>query len=115
VTSLQHAYRKELADYRVARAAGDCATAWHALERGHIISQTMLLLHIHSHLMMLQYAIARREWSEAAGQVIRLVLAPLGTLIGRIPIGNTGRANISPFAAMPVPKDIAALLNDVRK
>ncbi|MBT8427288.1 MAG: DUF3703 domain-containing protein, partial [Erythrobacter sp.] len=33
--------------------------------------------------------------------------APLGNLTGRLPWGNTGRANVSAFAPMPYPDDLA--------
>ena len=93
----------------------DSAAAWRALERGHIISQRQLLLHVHSHGVMLQYALARGEWGEAAGQVIRLALTPLGAITGRIPRGNTGRANVSAFMPMAVPHDIAIILDSEGK
>ncbi|GEO02030.1 hypothetical protein NSE01_38620 [Novosphingobium sediminis] len=111
---VQSAYREELATFRVASAQGDHLAAWRALERGHILAQARLPLHLHSHAVMLAYALARREWGEVSGQVFRLLLAPLGTLTGRLPVGNTGRTNVSAFASMPLPEDIADLLNGER-
>ena len=87
------------------------ASAWQRLERGHIIAQGSLQLHIHSHGVMLAFAVSRREWAEVAGQVLRLFLAPLGTLTGRTPMGNTGRSDVSAFASMPIPADIAQIVN----
>ena len=112
---IRTAYLEELAAFRMARAQGNYASAWRALERGHILSQRRLPLHLHSHGVMLQYALARGELGEAVGQVIRLALAPLGTITGRIPIGNTGRANVSAFAPMPVPQDVATVLDAADK
>jgi hypothetical protein len=37
---------------------------------------------------MLRYAIEQRDWREVMGQLVRLALAPLGALTGRIPIGR---------------------------
>src|SRR3546814_13656885 len=37
------------------------------------------------------------DWREAAGQATRLFLIPLGSFTGRLPIGNSGRANVSAF------------------
>ncbi len=108
---IRTAYLEELAAFRMARAEGNYASAWHALERGHILSQRRLSLHLHSHGVMLRYALARGEWGEVVGQVIRLVLAPLGTITGRIPRGNTGRSNVSAFEPMAVPHDIAIILD----
>jgi hypothetical protein len=55
---------------------------------------------------MLRYAIEQRDWREVMGQLARLALAPLGALTGRIPIGNTGRSNVSAFQKMPIPDDL---------
>jgi len=60
---------------------------------------------------MLAFAVSRREWAEVAGQALRLLLAPLGTLTGRTPMGNTGRSDVSAFATMPIPADIAQIVN----
>lgn len=108
---IRTAYRNELAEFRAARASGDYVGAWHRLERGHIIAQGSLPLHLHSHGVMLAFAVSRREWAEVAGQVLRLFLAPLGTLTGRTPMGNTGRSDVSAFASMPIPADIAQIVN----
>jgi hypothetical protein len=55
---------------------------------------------------MLRFAIEKRDWSEVLGQILRTILAPLGPLTGRLPVGNTGRSNVSAFAPMPVPDDL---------
>lgn len=98
----------EMAAYRDARAANDVATAWAALERAHIVSQPYLGPHLANHCAMLGLAFELRDWREVAGQMFRLVLAPVGSLTGRIPIGNTGRSNVSAFKAMAMPNDLLA-------
>jgi hypothetical protein len=82
------------------------------LERAHIISQPFLTLHIANHMAMLKFAIDERDIREIIGQLIRLALAPIGALTGRIPIGNTGRSNVSAFEPMPVPEDLKAAMKD---
>jgi hypothetical protein len=42
--------------------------------------------------------------------MVRIILAPLGALTGRLPVGNTGRSNVSAFAPMPIPADLADTL-----
>src|SRR3546814_10969577 len=37
------------------------------------------------------------DWREAAGQATRLFLIPRGSFTRRLPIGNSGRANVSAF------------------
>jgi Protein of unknown function (DUF3703) len=107
---LETAYWTEIEAFRQAKAAQDAADAWHHLERAHILSQQVLRLHLHAHAIMLSFALPRREWREARGQVLRLLLAPHGALLGRIQMGNTGRASVSAFAPMPIPEELRHVL-----
>ncbi|MBX9605542.1 MAG: DUF3703 domain-containing protein [Gammaproteobacteria bacterium] len=104
---------QELARYRDMRQRGDKHGAWSALERAHIISQSTLGAHLRVHGVMLGYAFALRDGREIAGQILRLALAPLGSLTGRIPSGNTGRSNMNAFATLPLPADLAAALDQI--
>lgn len=110
MTPLEAAYREEIQAFLQARADKEIARAWQALERAHILSQSVLRLHLHVHVLMLAFATARREWPEAWGQAFRLILVPLGALLGRIPLGNTGRASVSAFVPMPIPEDLQRVL-----
>lgn len=96
----------EMAAYRSAVEAGDDDRAWHHLERVHIVSQPYLGPHLASHGAMLGFAIRRRYWNEVLGQLVRIILAPLGAVTGRPPEGNTGRSNVSAFARIPIPEDL---------
>lgn len=60
---------------------------------------------------MFAFAVLLRDWPEAAGQLLRLALAPLSNLTGRLPIGNTGRSTVSAFTAMDIPSDLRAILD----
>jgi len=80
----------------------DVAQAWHLLEAMHVLGQTRLLPHARSHWAMLRLAWRTRDLAELNGQLLRLLLVPLGHLLGRLPLGNTGRANISAFQPMAV-------------
>lgn len=97
---------KEMAAYRSAASSGDDDRAWRHLERVHIVSQPYLGPHLASHGGMLRFAIEQHDWREVLGQIVRIILAPLGALTGRLPVGNTGRSNVSAFAPMPVPDDL---------
>lgn len=101
---------QELTAYRQAVRTGDNDAAWIALERAHIVSQPMLGRHMGVHLRMLRFAVLLGQPREVAGQIARLVLAPLGALTGRLPWGNTGRANVSAFRSMPIPSDLGGAL-----
>lgn len=96
--------------FTLARAAGDVAGQWRALERAHILSQVSLPPHLQVHRLMLGLAVRLGDRREIVGQAVRLLLAPLGSLSGRIPWGNTGRSRVSAFLEMPVPQDLRDVL-----
>ncbi len=104
--SMRRVIVDEMALFHAARVSGEIDVAWLHLERAHIVSQPHLELHLASHVSMLGYAVEQRDWRETVGQIVRLALAPLGALTGRIPVGNTGRSNVSAFQPMPVPDDL---------
>lgn len=101
----------EMTHYRAARRAGDHLAAWRTLERAHILAQPYFGFHLSSHGHMLGFAVALGDWREAAGQIFRLALVPLGSLTGRLPAGNSGRARVSAFKPMAVPPDLAAAMS----
>lgn len=104
------AYAKERDRYRSARGAGDWNAAWQHLERAHILAQPSFWLHLLSHIDMLKFAISRHDVREISGQLLRIALVPVGSLTGRLPTGNIGRARVSAFAPMPVPDDLRPYL-----
>ena len=93
----------------ISRQQGDEQAAWHALVRAHIISQPALKIHLAVHRDMLSLAVEQRDVREAAGQAVRLMLAPLGHVLGRTPWGNSGRSTMNKFARAALPEDIVAL------
>lgn len=103
-------FAREVAAFHIAERSGDLDMAWHHLERAHIISQSHLALHLSSHYAMLKFAVSQQDTKEILGQLVRLALAPIGAMTGRIPFGNTGRSNVSPFKPMPIPDDLTELL-----
>ena len=109
---LRAAWSDELHAAGRARAAGDPTTEWTHLERAHILSQPRAGAHVRTHLAMLAAAFRRRDVHEVLGQSFRIVVAAPGSLTGKYPTGNTGGADVSAFAPMPVPADLQALLPD---
>ncbi len=93
---------EEQAAFEAAKARGDTTGAWEALKTIHIVAQPFTGSHWSSHIYMLRYAWSLRDWHEVGGQLLRLALVPLGNATGRLPIGNHGRARVSPFKPMPV-------------
>jgi hypothetical protein len=99
---------RELGNFKSAKQRGDIAAAWHALGRAHVISQGAFVPHGKIHFTMLGFAIEQRDPREIIGQFLRLLLVPLGHALHRLPVGNTGLANVSAFKPMPLPDDLAA-------
>jgi hypothetical protein len=94
-----------------ARTTTDPGTAWRHLERAHIVSQPWAWPHTRNHAAMLAFALRQRDSREAIGQVLRLAVAAPGSLTGRYPEGNTGRATVGLTQTMPVPADLATALS----
>lgn len=106
--TVRTALREELAS---AREAPDGGTRWTHLERAHILSQPWAWPHIDVHRRMLGQALRERDRREAVGQVIRLVVAGPGSLAGRYPEGNNGRATVPMTQPAPIPADLASILD----
>lgn len=48
---------------------------------------------------------------EIAGQIPRLLIGGVKSFIGKIPVGNTGGANVHPLQPMEIPQDLKQILN----
>ncbi len=108
--AVKAAYRIEMTRAQKARVAGDLDVAFAALERAHILGQRFLLPHITTHLQMLAIGWRRGDAREVVGQVMRLLATVPGFVLGWIPQGNTGGANVSALKPMPLPSDLQPLL-----
>ena len=94
--------QQEFASAKKFTAEGDNRQAFNALENAHVLGQHSTILHVKSHLKMLQWAISQKDVKEALGQIFRIAGAATKTFVGLVPSGNTGGANVSPFKAMPL-------------
>ena len=93
-------------------ADGDLKNAFAALERAHVLGQLDLVPHLRVHWQMLRVGWSAGDRREVVGQLMRIVLVPVGHLFGRLPVGNTGGANVSAFKPMAIPPEIERLLED---
>jgi len=93
---------RQLMDGFQTASAAEPETRWAWLEAAHVVGQHNFGLHWVSHTAMLRFALQTQNLREAAGQLLRLALVPLGHLLQRLPAGNSGRATVSAFAPMPV-------------
>jgi hypothetical protein len=99
----QRIYDELVAGFR-SGTGQDPEARWRWLAAAHVVGQMDLRMHWHSHRTMLSHAIAQGDAREAAGQLFRLALVPLGHALGRLPVGNIGRATVSAFRPMePAP------------
>lgn len=108
---LKYYYLRELVLYRNAFKDGDFIHAWHHLERAHVIGQSYPGTHSHAHWLMLKFGFAIKDLKEILGQIPRLLVGGVKSFVGKIPLGNTGGANVPPLRPMPVPPDIQNILN----
>lgn len=61
---------------------------------------------------MLRLAVRCRDRREILGRLVRLLVAGPGSSVGRVPLGNPGRATVGLMASIPVPEDLARILAD---
>lgn len=109
-SAVRTSYREEVQASRRADDAGHVTTAWSHLERAHILAQPFPVAHIGSHVAQLRLGWRTRDRTEVAGQVIRILVAGPASVVGRIPVGNDGRARTPLRATAPVPADLVSIL-----
>jgi hypothetical protein len=105
--------KAELEAAAEAERTGAPEIAFRHLERAHILGQTSTIEHVRAHARML-WGLRHGRLQEAAGQVLRMTGAAIKTSFGLVPLGNTGGSNVSPFWPMPIPKDLAMIIESAR-
>ncbi len=85
--------------------------SFHRLERAHVLSQASTRDHVRVHWHMLMWGLRQRKPREVIGQILRIIGASTKTVLGLVPTGNTGGANVSPFKTLPVSEDLALILS----
>ncbi|MBX2994897.1 MAG: DUF3703 domain-containing protein [Bdellovibrionaceae bacterium] len=96
-------------------ALGHISPAWKLLEEAHIFSQPYGLEHTKVHWLMLQLSLREKNYAEAWGQFLRLLVAFPGSMTGSYPLGNTGRSGVSMFKPMQIPKGVADKIEKLNK
>jgi hypothetical protein len=108
IGNLRIVYRAELLAASAAMAGGDTERAFEHLGRAHIISQRYTWQHVHVHWLMLKLGASTGDWREVFGQLSRILAASIFSRIW-VPVGNTGRADVSAMKPMPMPDDLRIL------
>lgn len=109
---LQTAFATEMMLSSKAYAASDWDRAFHHLERAHILGQRDFSAHLKTHYGMLKIGFVKQDWREVSGQILRIVAVFPASLVGWVPIGNTGGANVSALKPMAIPDDLLAFFED---
>ncbi|HEX8546107.1 MAG TPA: DUF3703 domain-containing protein [Cytophagaceae bacterium] len=108
-------YNQELDAFHSAFVRKDLQVAWRHLERAHILGQSYPYEHTEVHLKMLKFGASIKNWHEVFGQIPRLLIGGVKSFVGRIPVGNTGGANVPPLRPMEIPDDLNNILDRFRK
>lgn len=99
-------FQLELKRYQFEFSGGNLQTAWHHLERAHIIGQKYPAAHSLVHWEMLKFGVKLKSGREVLGQIPRLIFGGVKSFVGKIPVGNTGGANVAPLKPFPIEKEI---------
>jgi hypothetical protein len=102
--------QQNLIESRQARKSKDFDRCWTLLEDAHVLSQPWARLHVRVHGSMFVAAMAQRDVCEVRGQLSRIAVAGPGSLSGRYPTGNTGRARVPATQPMPIVGELAEVL-----
>jgi len=103
---LKNAFNHEMELAQTSFASEDYQQCYSHLERAHILGQRNYLPHVKSHYWMYKVGLKTGDVREALGQVVRMIMS-IFSIINLVPLGNTGRARISPVKPMPIPADLA--------
>lgn len=103
-------YIQELEKYQAELSKGNFQNAWKHLERAHIIGQSWPKGHSYTHWLMLKFGFKIKNRKEIIGQITRLIFGGVKSFVGKIPVGNTGGANVPPLQPMEIPEDLQKLI-----
>lgn len=107
---LKNEYIRELEKYENELSKGNLHSAWRQLERAHIIGQSWPKEHSHTHWLMLKFGLKIKNTKEIVGQVPRLIFGGVKSFVGKIPVGNTGGADVPPLQPMEIPEDLKKMI-----
>jgi hypothetical protein len=107
---LRSAYLNELTQYNQYLNTNELPKAWRHLERAHIIGQPWAIEHTEVHWIMLRFGIKIKNWREIFGQIPRLLVGGVKSFVGKIPVGNTGGADVPPLKPMEIPDDLKVIM-----
>jgi hypothetical protein len=107
-------YKNELDSYLENWQNGQIITAWSHLERAHILGQAYPSQHTAVHWKMLLFGFRIKSGKEVIGQLPRLLVGGVKSFVGKIPVGNTGGANVPPLLPMEIPADLKQIFSKLK-
>lgn len=99
-------YKIELDNYEIELNKGNLNVAWNHLERAHIIVQKYPVAHTEVHWKMLKFGLKIKNSKEVIGQIPRLIFGGVKSFVGKIPIGNSGGANVPPLKTFEISEEL---------
>lgn len=109
--ALKSFYRQELLQAKIEFDKKHYQQSWWHLERAHILGQPYPVAHTAVHWKMLKFGIKIKNGKEIIGQIPRLLMGGVKSFVGKIPVGNTGGANVPPLQSMEIPADLLSIIN----
>ena len=103
---LKSAFEKEMSLGRKFFSRAEYKVAFSHFERAHVLGQFFVFPHVRSHIWMFFIGIRTGDFREIRGQLVRIPLGMIGSALGKVPLGNTGGANIKLSTTMPIPDDL---------
>jgi hypothetical protein len=111
---LSEYFDNELLDADVAFKLKYYQQSWRHLERAHILGQPYPFAHTLVHWKMLNFGIRTKNIQEILGQIPRLLAGGIKSFVGKIPVGNTGGANVPPLKPMEIPEDLIQIIKSIK-
>ena len=103
--------RQELLQAKIEFDKKHYQQSWRHLERAHILGQPYPVAHTAVHWKMLKFGIKIKNGKEIIGQIPRLLAGGVKSFVGKIPVGNTGGANVPPLQPMEIPDELLSTIN----
>ncbi|RYY45324.1 MAG: DUF3703 domain-containing protein [Chitinophagaceae bacterium] len=112
--ALKPYYKEELSLAADELKGKNFAQCWFHLERAHILGQPYPFEHTAVHWKMLRFGITIKSGKEVLGQLPRLFVGGIKSFVGKIPVGNTGGANVPPLRSMKIPADLERIISGTK-
>ncbi|MEO0312610.1 MAG: hypothetical protein RIQ89_2267 [Bacteroidota bacterium] len=109
---LRKYYKQQVHLALINKRRGNVAEWWYYLERAHVLAQPYPIEHTRVHWLMLVFGIANKNGREIIGQLPRLLVGGVKSFVGRVPVGNTGGANVPGLQCMKIPADLQAMIDE---